>query len=91
MVGVMRNDFFKRLKGDQQGLPLEAVQCAVSRSAGCYRLKIPVNGVFLVQELCTSFIITRRIWTKGGSGAPNYVPPRCHGEHEASEISGYDD
>ena len=36
VVGVMRNDFFKRLKGDQQGLPLEAVQCAVSRSAGCY-------------------------------------------------------
>ena len=36
VVGVMRNDLFKRLKGDQQGLPLEAVQCAVSRCAGCY-------------------------------------------------------
>ena len=36
VVGVMRYDFFKRLKGDQQGLPLEDVQCAVSRCAGCY-------------------------------------------------------
>ena len=50
VVGVMRNDFFKRLKGDQQGLPLEAVQCAVSRCAGGYWLKLPVNGVFLVQN-----------------------------------------
>ena len=36
VVGVMMNDFFKRLKGYQQGFPLEAVQCAVSRCAGCY-------------------------------------------------------
>ena len=34
VVGVMRNDLFKRLKGDQQGLPLVAVQCAFSRCAG---------------------------------------------------------
>ena len=79
VVGVMRNDFLKRLKGDQQGLPLVAVQCAFSRCAGCYWLKLPVNGVFLVQELCSSFIITRRLWTKRGSGTPNYIPPRCQG------------
>ena len=36
VVGVMRNDFFKRLKGDQQGCQLEDVQCAVFRCAGCY-------------------------------------------------------
>ena len=36
VVGVMRIDFFKRLKWDEQGLPLEAVQCAVSRCDSCY-------------------------------------------------------
>ena len=36
VVGVMRNDFFKRLKGDRQVLQLEAVQCAVSRCGGWY-------------------------------------------------------
>ena len=36
VVGVRRSDLFKWLKWDEQGLPLEAVQCAVSRCVSCY-------------------------------------------------------
>ena len=49
----MKNDFFKRFKGDQQGLQLDVVECAVSCCDSCCKLNLPVNGALQVQVLCS--------------------------------------
>ena len=91
VVGVMRKDFFKGLKGDQQGLQLEAVQCAVSRCDSFIDLNSRQMELswFKYSPPCSSLLVV--FGPRVGPGLHVLFLQDARGAFEAAEISVYVD
>ena len=87
----MKNDFFKRFKGDQQGLQLEAVQCAVSRCDSFIDLNSRQMELswFKYSPPCSSLLVV--FGPRVGLGLQVLFLQRVREAFEAAEISLYVD